>query len=641
MYAKRIQLTHYGPIENLDIEFPFNGETPKPVVLVGENGSGKSILLSHIVNGLLSAKGVAFPETPEVELGKAYKFRSSSYIKPGSEYYFSRVDFDGSFFTSELRTRRNKQEYPGVPTGIPGTAVQTLWEKLGSADNDYYDSNLARDANTAKKVEEIFANNCVLYFPFNRFEEPAWLNEENLKAQAQYMDSRHIAGHTGRKVIASSPLHDNQNWLFDVVYDRAALELRTRHLDFPVNDGNVILPLTLFSGYSGDAARAYEAAQQIARILLRKHDVRLGIGRRHNRVVSIVSDVGSEVRQLVPNIFQLSSGETSLLNLFLSILRDFDLCRTQFASTGDIRGIVVVDEIDLHLHAVHQYDVLPELVKMFPNIQFVVTTHSPLFVLGMQRSFGENGFALYRLPEGQRISAEEFSEFGDAYQVFTETVRFSNDMRTVIEEAQKPIVFVEGTTDQKYIYRASQLLGQESILEKVEVRDGGGTGALKKIWKSWPPELVPQKVVLLFDCEEQLSSDDKGNLLRRTIPVQSNSPIDKGIENLFGKETLERARQFKSEFIDVDPEYTRTVRGELQLVPEKWAVNVDEKTNLCDWLCDNGTQEDFQDFQVVFELLKNLLVSHSDPQQETEVGQLSEPEGPTGRNGAAHLGESS
>ena len=278
---------------------------------------------------------------------------------------------------------------------------------------------------------------------------------------------------------------------------------------------------------------------------------------------------------------------------------------------------------------------------MFPNIQFVVATHSPLFVLGMQRSFGEDGFALYRLPEGQRISPEEFGEFGDAYQAFTETVRFSNDIRAAIEETQKPIVFVEGTTGQKYIHRASQLLGQESILEKVEVRDGGGTGDLKKIWKSWLPDLVPQKVVLLFDCEEQLSPDDKGNLLRRTIPLQSNSPIHKGIENLFGKETLERACQYKSEFIDVDPEYMRTVRGELQVVPEKWAVNVDEKTNLCDWLCDNGTQEDFQDFQVVFELLKDLLVPQSDPQQETAVGQISEPEGRPDGNGAADLGESS
>ena len=157
---------------------------------------------------------------------------------------------------------------------------------------------------------------------------------------------------------------------------------------------------------------------------------------------------------------------------------------------------------------------------MFPNVQFVVTTHSPLFVLGMQRVFGEDGFALYRLPQGHRISPEEFSELGDAYRAFTETVRFSNDMRAAVEGAQKPIVYVEGSTGQRYIQRAAQLLSQEAILEGVELRDGGGTGDLKNIWKSWLPDLVPQKVMLLFDCEEQLSPAHKGSLLRRAIPLQ-------------------------------------------------------------------------------------------------------------------------
>ena len=51
MYTTRIRVTNYGPIDQLDINFPYSDDTPKPVVLVGQNGSGKSILLSHIVNG--------------------------------------------------------------------------------------------------------------------------------------------------------------------------------------------------------------------------------------------------------------------------------------------------------------------------------------------------------------------------------------------------------------------------------------------------------------------------------------------------------------------------------------------------------------------------------------------------------------
>ena len=606
MYTKRIRIANYGPIGHLDIPFPFDGETPKPVVLVGENGSGKSILLSHIVNGLISAKDVAFSETPEVESGKVYKLRSGFYIKSGSEYYFGRVDFEDGLFVTELRTRKSKEEYETAPMELAEPGIQNAWNELEPDKSDYF-FDASSSPNNETKVTALFAKSCVLYFPPNRFEDPAWLNEDNLIAQAEYMDLKHIRGQTGRKVINYSPLHDNQKWLFEVIYDQVAFEVRTINQSLATAGSNVTLPL--FLGYAGNATRVYSIALRIAQVITRRQDARFGIGRRRNRVVSLTSDVTGEI---VPNIFQLSSGETSLLNLFLSILRDFDLCGTPFSQAAEIRGIVVVDEIDLHLHVVHQREILPELIRMFPNVQFVVTTHSPLFILGMQEVFGEDGFSLYRLPQGHPISPEEFGEFANAYRIFTETVRFSSDMRAAIEGAQHPIVFVEGSTDEKYIRRASQLLDKEITINRVDLRDGKGAPNLKKIWDtSKHIEFVTQKTVLLFDCDNKdLINDRKGMLFRQVVPVHLDNPVQEGIENLFTRETLEKTRLHKLAFIDVDPARTRTVRGELQDIPEEWTINKDEKTNLCDWLCENGTQEDFQGFQVIFEILESLLELH-------------------------------
>ena len=45
-------------------------------------------------------------------------------------------------------------------------------------------------------------------------------------------------------------------------------------------------------------------------------------------------------------------------------------------------GIVFIDEIDLHLHPVWQRKVLQQLKTIFPNVQFIVTTHSPNVVMG-------------------------------------------------------------------------------------------------------------------------------------------------------------------------------------------------------------------------------------------------------------------
>ena len=609
MFVKRVQLVNYGPVDNLDITFPFESDTPIPVLLVGENGSGKTILLSHIVNGLTSAKDVVFSETPEVKIGKVYKIRSSSYIRSRGEYYFGKVDFEDGLFMSEIRSRGPKRGYETVPNELAQPDELDAWNKMDPEKSDYFDTNLS--LSNKGQIDALIANRCVLYFPHNRFEEPAWLNEENLNAKAQYMDLKHLQDHTERKVINYSPLHENQNWLFDLLYDRAVLERNTQNISVPLSESGGSVPLPVFMGYSGTATTTYRVALEIVRKAMCNPNIRFGVGRRNNRVVSVMSEVGSPATQLVPNIFQLSSGESSVLNLFLSILRDFDLCDAPFSGAEDIRGIVVIDEIDLHLHAVHQYEVLPELIQMFPNVQFVVTTHSPLIVLGMQRVLGADGFALYRLPEGNRISPEEFTEFGDAYQAFTATRRFNDDVQAIIEKSQRPIVFVEGTTDQRYIERAATLFGKEAVLDRVDMRDGGGSGKLAKMWRdSVLPltESLPHQVLLLFDCDTNRQAERKGMLFQRSIPVRGDSPVKKGIENLFGRSTLEVARQHKPAFFITEEEHGATDEyGQPITIPEKWEVIKREKGNLCDWLCGNGSQEDFEGFHVVFDLIEESL----------------------------------
>src|SRR5690606_7819707 len=49
-------------------------------------------------------------------------------------------------------------------------------------------------------------------------------------------------------------------------------------------------------------------------------------------------------------------------------------------------GIVMIDELDLHLHPKWQRHVVNDLKTAFPNIQFVVTTHSPFIVQSLEQS---------------------------------------------------------------------------------------------------------------------------------------------------------------------------------------------------------------------------------------------------------------
>jgi len=47
-------------------------------------------------------------------------------------------------------------------------------------------------------------------------------------------------------------------------------------------------------------------------------------------------------------------------------------------------GIVFLDEPETHLHLEMQYEVLPLLTNLFPNIQFIVATHSPAIISSLK-----------------------------------------------------------------------------------------------------------------------------------------------------------------------------------------------------------------------------------------------------------------
>jgi predicted ATP-binding protein involved in virulence len=76
---------------------------------------------------------------------------------------------------------------------------------------------------------------------------------------------------------------------------------------------------------------------------------------------------------------QLSSGEQFLLGLVADLTRRLYLANPH-SDPLQGNGLVLVDEIDLHLHPRWQQKVLPKLMFLFPNIQFVITTHSPLIL---------------------------------------------------------------------------------------------------------------------------------------------------------------------------------------------------------------------------------------------------------------------
>ena len=600
MYFKSIEIQNVGPIDNLMLELPMDGEAPKPLILVGENGSGKSICISYLVNALLVARHEIFDDS-EVEKGKVFKLRSPAYIRSGNHFSYASVDFDAGIRVAEWQLCRTREDFERE---FGYTAINPEWNNIVANETSLFTANFHVNQ---VALNEFYSNQCCLYFPVNRFEDPAWLNIHNLTGRTDYGDLKHIAKYSNRKVICESPLRDNKNWLLDVILDRQLYE--TKLLPFPHTPILGAPPLTMqvFTGYEGRSTSMYEAVLRLLKVILRANgNIRLGAGPRKRRQISVIKDD----KEWIPNLFHLSTGEAQLFNLFTSIIRDYDLSGGAFESLTDIRGIVIIDEIDAHLHLMHQQEVLPELISSFPNVQFIITTHAPLFLLGMDKRFGADGYAIFSLPNGEPVAATDYSELKTAYDALRETQRHRREIKAAIEQSRKPIVFVEGDYDIKYLKRAAELLGRKEVLEKFQFGDGDGYGNLDKIWRGYEnklSELLPSRILLIYDCDTRKVDANKGCVYKRVIPSRTGNPISVGIENLFSAMTIERVEVANPQFIDVQESNMVRVRGELTTLPSSKAVNKDEKKNLCEWLCREGTAEDFASFESVFCLIEMTL----------------------------------
>jgi len=96
---------------------------------------------------------------------------------------------------------------------------------------------------------------------------------------------------------------------------------------------------------------------------------------------------------------QLSDGEKMLLMLVSDLARRLAIANPGLGVDAlQGKGIVLIDEIDLHLHPQWQRMVIPSLTRTFPNCQFIVTTHSPQVLSKVKK---ENVFILedYNLVE--------------------------------------------------------------------------------------------------------------------------------------------------------------------------------------------------------------------------------------------------
>lgn len=471
MYLKQVFLKNCGPIDECAFTLPFDqNNNPKPLILVGENGAGKTIFLSYIVDALHEffiqagyKNLVGLQNTSNISLGHSmYKVSGYFNKKLRTENAFSSLIFStgngtqsGYLSVQDISIQNAKSEISKKFSEI------TYLSLPENRDNKVVSQN-------AELYEKEHRNGCFLFFPDYRQEQPIWINENLKQVQPQLMKEK-----TPKPLVVDSSQNENSLWLLDI------------KLDTVNENSNANAFLTI--------------ANSILQKIMKRTDVFIGHDSRTlggvNRITIGFHDNGGGIA-LCPRINALSEGQSTLLNMFLTILRYTDLGESSRIPVSS--GIVIIDEIENHLHNDLIANVLPDLIKMFPKIQFIITTHSPIFLLGMKETFGSDGFEIREMPTGAVINPEDYSQFQVMFDIVSRTKKIKELIDSTNKE--KELIITEGQTDWMHIEHAFNQLSLDSF-QFLQYTDTMGDSVLRQICQTYAKIPHTKPIICIFDSD--------------------------------------------------------------------------------------------------------------------------------------------
>jgi len=338
MRIKKIKLENFRIFKNLEVEFPSSNF----VTIIGKNGSGKTTFLDSIAHGLYTI-------IHDILLFEEQDYVSSSFgskdITIGSNYVKIKCEFSND--SKEFSTISEHQAFvdPIQIHNIP--FLGSTLEKNGLEVTDlvgfpilrYYriERSLSKTENVKIKIRKGIKNRKVKpYYNSLEGELPLfselsswWINEENYENE---------------KKLAKQ----------DLTFRNPSLEIIRKAISkaFPILLGN---------------NEEYSDIQ-----VKRRSDSSGNISDSNYSAELFIKVRGKLIR-----MSQLSSGEKSIILLICDIARCLGIHNKFSSDSLNKDGIVLIDELDLHLHPNWQRRIIKTLSTVFPNVQFITTSHSP------------------------------------------------------------------------------------------------------------------------------------------------------------------------------------------------------------------------------------------------------------------------
>lgn len=169
----------------------------------------------------------------------------------------------------------------------------------------------------------------------------------------------------------------------------------------------------------------------------------------------------------------LSSGFKSCLAIIIGIIKEIELRFTQEdLYAAEFNGVIIIDEVEMHLHPEWQGRITEVLTTMFPYAQFIVTTHSPHVV---QNSKPDQIIALDQAEDGETcVRSQIGGEYGYTGWTVDEVLRdvmgmestLSRDLEQKLKEFYEYIDAEDVKSARKLYEYLDKILHPKNVLRK-------------------------------------------------------------------------------------------------------------------------------------------------------------------------------
>lgn len=287
----------------------------------------------------------------------------------------------------------------------------------------------------------------------------------------------------------------------------------------------------------------------------------------------------------------LSSGEKQVVYRGCFLLKDVDALNGAF---------VFIDEPEISLHPTWQMKIMDYYKSIFTNTngvqtsQLFVATHSP-FIIHNDARKNDKVIVLSRDDSGTIIVRDK-----PEYYKCTSLELVKDAFSINHFQFDRPIVFLEGRTDEKYFNKACEVFSFKlpfqfkwiGYIDDKNTETFSGSTSLNHAYNFLVGHEIQCKTVLLYDCDTNKTESRTKNLFVRRLPHYDNSKnMKKGIENALVLDDIDLAPFYK----------IRTKEGDYG---NNTTVSEFCKMNCCDYIC----SLDHATLKAVFKNLRDIII---------------------------------